>query len=265
MPRTKSTITTQNGITWHYEQEGSGHDIVLIPDGLGECQMFDKPVSLIAANGFRVTTFDMPGMSRSSKAPSETYQEVTAQKLAGYVISLLDELKITVATLWGCSSGGSTVLALITDYPDRVHNAMVHEAPTYRMDHLTTLVEADEDAIINNLEPFMRDVMSGGAEAWLALGDDVHKRLRKNYVTWARGYPMTIPVSTPVGDLEALKKRPLDWTVGASTLTAAFMDNIVTATKIGASIKTLPGLHFPYVSHPDTFAQYVADTTRKYL
>ena len=50
--------------------------LVLIPDGFGECQMFDKPMSVIAKSGFTVTTFDMPGMSRFSKAPPETYQEV---------------------------------------------------------------------------------------------------------------------------------------------------------------------------------------------
>src|SRR5690348_8946619 len=110
--RTRSTITTKDGITWYYEQEGTGPHVVLIPDGLGECQMFDKPMSLIADHGFTVTTFDMPGMSRSCNAPPETYQDVTAQMLADYVIGLLDELRIDVATFWGSSSGGSTVLAL---------------------------------------------------------------------------------------------------------------------------------------------------------
>ena len=74
--RTTSTTTTKDGITWYYEQEGSGPHLVLIPDGFGECQMFDKPMSVIAKSGFTVTTFDMPGMSRFSKAPPETYQEV---------------------------------------------------------------------------------------------------------------------------------------------------------------------------------------------
>lgn len=126
--RTTGTIETpSNGITWYYEQEGTGPPIVLIPDGLGDCKMFDKPMSLLAAKGFAVTTFDMPGMSRSSNAPPETYQEVTAQKLASYVISICKELKIDKPSFWGCSSGGSTVLALVADHPDRMMNAMAHE------------------------------------------------------------------------------------------------------------------------------------------
>ena len=54
--RTRSTVLTKDGIKWYYEQEGSGPDIVLIPDGFGECQMFDKPMSIIAGSGFTVTT-----------------------------------------------------------------------------------------------------------------------------------------------------------------------------------------------------------------
>ncbi|KAH8689428.1 zearalenone hydrolase [Talaromyces proteolyticus] len=263
--RTRSTISTPDGITWHYEQEGTGPDIILIPDGLGECQMFDKPASLIAAKGFRVTTFDIPGMSRSADAPPESYQEVTAQKLAKQVILLLDELHIGMATFWGCSSGASAVLAIIVDYPTRVRNACVHEAPTSRADSLIALGKAGDETIVDVLTVSMRDRMSGNVEAWDALGAEAHARLRRNYVRWARGYPVTLPTSTPVGNLEDLKKRPLAWTVGASTLTHVFINNIVTATKIGASVGTLPGLHFPYVSHPEVFAQYMVDTTRKYL
>jgi pimeloyl-ACP methyl ester carboxylesterase len=263
--RSKSNLTTKVGIKWYYEQEGSGPDIVLIPDGFGECSMYDIPASIIAAQGFRVTTFDMPGMSRSSEAPPETYQDVTAQKLARYVMTLLDELSIKEASFFGCSSGASTVLALVVEYPDRVRNAIVHEAPTKLMSHLSALVVLPDDRIVESLSKAMRNVTSGNADAWDALGEEAHARLRRNYVRWARGYPMTIPLSTPVGNLEALKRRPVDWTVGESTPTGDFIDNIVTATKLGAGVATLPGLHFPYVSHPEEFAQYVVTTTRKYL
>jgi pimeloyl-ACP methyl ester carboxylesterase len=265
--RNKFTTITSDGINWYCEQEGSGPDIVLIPDGFGECQMYDKPMSLIAAKGFRVTTFDMPGMSRSENAPPETYQDVTAQKLARYIITLMDNLEIDKPTFWGCSSGASTVLALVVDYPDRVRSGILHEAPTYKTDNLLKLVDADEEFILSNLVAPVRENISGDPEAWDALGDEVHARIQKNCIRWARGYPVTIPDSTPVGNLEALRQRPLDWTVGASTFTGAFLDNIVTATKIGAScnIGTLPGLHFPYVSHPQVFADYVVGATRKFL
>ena len=262
--RNSKTVATKDGIKWHVEQEGSGPDIVLIPDGIGECKMFDKPVSLIAAQGFRVTTFDMPGFSRSSEAPADSYEKPTAQKLARYILTLLDELEIEQASFFGCSSGASTVLALLVDHSSRVRSAIVHEAPTYDNPDLSALSKLEPDEIVKRLETII-SIMSGNKEAWDAMGDEALARIRKNFVTWARSYPIYIPSSTPVGDLEALKQRPLDWTVGAQTATAAFIDNIVTATKAGVSIGTLPGLHFPYVSHPEEFAAHVVEKTKKHI
>lgn len=261
--RTKSTITTKNGITWYYEQEGSGPDVVLIPDGLGECQMFNASLPLIAQAGFRVTTFDMPGMSRSSNAPAETYQAVTAQKLAAYVIGLCDELDIRLATFFGSSSGGSTVLALAIDYPDRVRNVLPHEAPTFSMNFLLHLPDSEPDTISSEMAKNSR-ALSGNEAAWDALGEEVHARLKKNYVRWALGYPMTIPASTPV-DIDQLRNKPVDWTIGATTPSYMFFEDVVVATRAGISIAPLEGSHFPYVSHPENFAKHVIEKTRKYL
>ncbi|KAI1819592.1 alpha/beta-hydrolase [Xylaria intraflava] len=262
--RTKGTTTTPDGITWYYEQEGSGPDIVLVPDGLGDCQMFDGPMSTIAAAGFKVTTFDMPGMSRSSSAPPATFEEVTAQKLAASVISIVDKLGIDTATFWGSSSGGSTVLAIVADHPSRVRNALVHEVPNHLRKPLTDLMGLDDEAISKKLAPMMLTQLCGDSESWIGLGGEVHARLWKNYPRWVRGYPLTLPPSAPTGT-EDLLRRPLHWTVGASTPTSAFLDNIVIAAKAGVAFGCLPGMHFPYVSDPDAFAQHVVDATRKHL
>ena len=262
--RTRSTITTPNGINWYYEQEGSGPDIVLIPDGFGECQMFDKTMSLIANSGFKVTTFDGPGMSRSWEAPPETYQEVTAQKLASYTISLVDALGIREAAFWGSSAGGATVLALAAGYPERVRNGLPHEVPTILHGPLAEAVKWDDETIEREVGNIPIKMGLATLESWAALGDESHARLTKNYVRWVRGYPLTLPssVSTSPDDL---LKRPLDWSVGSLTPTAAFLDNIVTATKSGISFTTIPGSHFPYVCHPEEFAKYVVEICRKYV
>ncbi|KAI3343462.1 zearalenone hydrolase [Ustulina deusta] len=263
--RTKGTTTTAEGITWYYEQEGSGPDIVLIPDGLGECHMFDKTIPLIASSGFRVTTFDMPGMSRSSDAPPETFEDVTAQKLASYVISIIDKLGIGIATFWGSSSGGATVLALVAGYPERVRNGLAHEVPTYAIEDLNNLSKLEgDDAISQALVESVPAGMCGNLEAWADLGDECHARMWKNYPVWARGYPQTIPQSSPT-DASNLSKRPLSWTVGGSTETFRFFDNIVTAAKAGVDIGYLPGKHFPYLSDHEAFAKHVVDVTRKHL
>ena len=70
--RTRSIIPTKDGTNWCYEQEGSTPKVVLIPNSLAECQIFDKLMSIIADQGFKVTTFDMPGIPGSSEATPET-------------------------------------------------------------------------------------------------------------------------------------------------------------------------------------------------
>lgn len=264
--RTRSTVKDQHGITWYYEQEGSGPHVVLIPDGFGECQMFDKSVSIIAAAGFTVTTFDTPGMSRSHDAPPEAVKDVTGQKLAGQIIGLLDTLGISEpVAFWGSSSGGATVLALAADYPDRVRNGMPHEVPTTVESNVSDLAKGTEEDIAAKVGGF--PVKSGmvSPEDWAALGDDVHARLARNYVVWARGYPHILPLTKSKITDGQLLQRPLDWTVGFATQTGLFADNIVAATKLGIPFRTIPGSHFPYVSAPEKFAEYVVETCRKYV
>ena len=48
------------------------------------------------------------------------------------------------------------------------------------------------------------------------------------------------------------------------TPAARFFDNVVTATQLSIPITTIPGRHFPYVTHVEAFVDYVVQTTRKY-
>ena len=215
--RTTGTLKTpSNDITWYYEQEGNGPHIVLIPDGLGDCKMFDKPMSMLASKGFNVTSFDMPGMSRSSDAPPETYEEVTPQKLASYVISICDALEIPKPSFWGCSSGGSTVLALVAEYPDRVHNAMAHEVPTYSMEDLNPLTQMPDEEISKAMVAVL-PANIGDTDAWNALGEDFHARLWPNFPRWARGYIRSLGSQFPIKNKKDLVDKPLDWSIGGKT------------------------------------------------
>ncbi|RYO76185.1 hypothetical protein DL766_004670 [Monosporascus sp. MC13-8B] len=167
-------------------------------------------------------------------------------KLADYVISILDELHIDYVTFWGWSSGGAAVLALAADYPERMRNGLPHEAPTAagpQFCQLIKLAGMEDEAIVKMLGEEMPQVTVGhDLAARHELGEEAHARLRKNYPRWARGYPHTLPLSSPPSK-EDLTKRPLDWTVGGDTPTRMFFDNIVTARKAGIFIGTLPGTH----------------------
>ena len=185
------------------------------------------------------------------------------QKLAAYVISLMDELRIQKPTFWGCSSGGSTVLALVAEHPERVRNGLAHEVQTHEMPNLLALLELPDETISKVLGDGMCSLFCGNQEAWDVLGEECHARLRKNYPRWARGYIRTLGCSFPVKK-EDLRGKPLDWTLGASSPIATFFDNIVTATELGIDVGVIPGMHFPYVSDAEAFAAHIVEKTRKY-
>ncbi|KAH7313857.1 zearalenone hydrolase [Stachybotrys elegans] len=263
--RKTGIITTQHNIKCYYEQEGSGPHIVLIPDGFGDCHEFDKAVSLIADKGFTVTTFDMPGMSRSRDAPPETYQDVTSARLAEYVIGITDALGIKEAAFWGCSSGGGIVLNILKAFPDRVRNAMPHEVPFYEAKSLSEFRAMSDEEIVEKISHLTFVFLGADPKAWEALGKDCHERLKRNYVTWARGYTGTLTHTIPT-TAEDILKKPIDWSVGKATPTIGTLvsENVEMGKSMGIEVKYISGSHFPSVDCPEEFAQYVVDTCRKY-
>lgn len=75
-----SMVKAKGGIEWYIEQQGSGPPYILIPSGEGDCESFAK-IAAILAQDFSVTTFDMPGLSRSI-APASAVENVTGPLLA---------------------------------------------------------------------------------------------------------------------------------------------------------------------------------------
>ena len=145
----------------------------------------------------------------------------------------------------------------------RVNNPMAHEVPTHKRNDLLVLLDLSDEEIAQTLAAMLPE-QSGNAEAWNGLGEEFLDRLAKNYARWARGYIRTLGGSFPV-DKEALRGKPLDWSVGGNTPTARFLDNIVTAVQLDIPITTIPGRHFPYITDVETFVKYVVKTTERHL
>ena len=256
---TTSRVQTSDGIDWHCEQRGTGPDLILIPSGEGDCANFDKVAENLASN-FTVTTFDMPGMSRTT-APPEAMKDLTASILATQIVGLLDKLSIKdAATVYGCSSGGLATLALTAEHPDRVRSAIVHEVPLGA--RLSPFAKMDDTAIQQTCSHLFAHEFVEDKEPWIALGPEYHARLDKNYVTWAR---------TMVGRVERefskeeLTARPICWTVGAKTPMGSFFSNVVAARDAGISISLLPCRHFPQVTIPETLAEHIRTTATSHL
>ena len=111
-----------------------------------------------------------------------------------------------------------------------------------------------------------------GAEKWKALGPEYHARLKRNYVTWIRGYVDAIEVGGAelASEPENLKRRPIFWTVGALNPgverdAGRWATNIKAAKAAGLEVERerLRCLHFPSVTVPDELAAWIAECIGK--
>jgi pimeloyl-ACP methyl ester carboxylesterase len=254
-----STVTTRDGIEWYCERQGDGPHLILVPSGEGDCASFAQTAAILASS-FTVTTFDMPGMSRSS-APEAAMSDLTATILATQVVNLMDKLGINVATVYGCSSGGLVALALASKFSERVRSAIVHEVPLSKMLG-KAFATMDDAATVDACRHIFATNMIEDKEPWIALGPDYHARLDRNYVTWVHKYVNRVERCF---DKDELTKRPIDWTVGALSPTGAFFENVTTACQAGIPISLLPCRHFPQVTIPATLAEHIRSAATKHL
>jgi pimeloyl-ACP methyl ester carboxylesterase len=246
-----------DSITWYYELRGRGPTIVLIPSGEGDCGSFQK-VAVALSNEFTVLTFDMPGFSRSSDPPN--FADYSMAQAASEVEALVRSLGLGPATFYGCSSGGQVALSLAADHPALVRNTVVHEValtPGTRSD-LTKLTDGE---IVRTCKDLFRNDLNENATAWDALGDDYHKRLERNYVTWVRRYVGGSRILRNFTNDE-LRHRPVTWTIGGLTPAARVFSNVVTAHASGIQIGLLMCKHFPQVSISGMLAEHVRKAAR---
>ena len=253
-------IQSKDGIKWHCERQGSGPDIVLIPSGEGDCETMSEVATRLAGL-FTVTTFDMPGMSRTI-APDLAMNDLTASKLANQILGLLDELKIEKATFWGCSSGGLVALALAADHPSRVRNVVVHEVPMTAPEPILALKQMDDAEIVATSQRSYATAMCEDEEKWSALNPEYHKRLEKNFVTWVHTYVDQVERSF---SKEELTRRPVTWTIGALTPAGLFYQNVIDGFGAGIPVGLLPSRHFPQVTIPDVLAEHIKSSIQNHL
>ncbi|KAE9373353.1 alpha/beta-hydrolase [Stipitochalara longipes BDJ] len=253
-----SKVETGDGISWHVEQSGSGPHLMFIPSGEGDCSSYDKVVALLSGT-FTITTFDMPGFSRSAAAPS-AMENLTPLVLTKQIIPLMDQLGIPSTSIYASSSGGLIGRQLLIHYPERVERLMIHEVPMFippGFDVITQLAETNVPQVVAICQNIFSNVMNEDQAAWEALGPEYHKRLENNYVTWIRKYVESL--SFTEWKKEEVMTKPVFWTVGALSTMGAWFDNVVVACETGIKIGMLPCRHFPQVSIPERLAEYIRE------
>jgi pimeloyl-ACP methyl ester carboxylesterase len=116
-PSDVSMLTVSaNGLNIHYQQTGSGPQVILIHGLTGSLADWQFRVVPMLAAQFTVLTYDLRGHGYSDMPPSGYTTADMASDLAG----LLDALGIERAHIAGHSFGGSVALHFAALHPDRV-------------------------------------------------------------------------------------------------------------------------------------------------
>lgn len=247
--KTRTFRHNASEIDWYCELRGDGPSVALIPSGEGDCASF-QTVAEVLSDEFAVLTFDMPGFSRSGSPPE--FGKVTATMLADQIAALVSSLNLAPAAFYGCSSAGLAALSLVAQHPEIVRNAIVHEAalvgdsvlPDFTA--LFALNDLDDAAIVTSCKDLFRNQANSDARAWDAIGQEYHRRLEKNYLTWVRHY-LWPGLADHTYTAEELAYRPISWSVGGLWDTWIVTANVEVGRRANLKVESLPCKHFPQV------------------
>ena len=126
-----STWTADDGSEMYFEMYGGREPekpvLLLLPGLLGaissQWRNFVKPLSA----DFRIVLMDLRGHGRSQNKADT----LSADRMLGDVIGLLDFLKISEVHVTGYSIGGYLGLMMSMAYPRRVHTLLIHATKFY--------------------------------------------------------------------------------------------------------------------------------------
>ena len=136
---------TSNGVRIHYESVGSGPPIILGHGGTGNSSMWRQAGYLDGLSGYRCILIDRRGHGLSEK-PDDTNDYGMEQQISD-ILAVLDALRISRATYWGFSAGGSVGFALVARRPDRVAAFIAGGADSKPYPEQSAQSFRDEDAL----------------------------------------------------------------------------------------------------------------------
>jgi pimeloyl-ACP methyl ester carboxylesterase len=125
-----------NGMNFHYQQAGSGPDVVLIHGVTGDLSIwFLCEAMSVLSRAFRVTAHDLRGHGYSDVTPTG----YTSADQAGDLVAVMDALEIERASLVGHSFGGVIAMHAAVLYPERVDSLVLSDPSFPALRHLEDL------------------------------------------------------------------------------------------------------------------------------
>jgi pimeloyl-ACP methyl ester carboxylesterase len=117
-------IELDDGVRLHYQQLGSGRDLVMIHGITGNLAAWHLKMVPVLADHFRVLTYDLRGHGYSDVPPTHYSPDDMAEDLRG----LLDALGVQRPAIVGHSYGADIALYFAARHPARVSEVIAIEA-----------------------------------------------------------------------------------------------------------------------------------------
>jgi proline iminopeptidase len=143
-------VTSDDGVTLHYDVAGKGRPVVLLSGGPGFSSEYMKPIAEHLQPRYKAILFDQRGTGQSTLA---TYDATTLEhkKLVADLEALRRALHVEKLTLVGHSWGGVLSMLYAAAHPERVEALVLIDAggPTtasvakFQANHTARMTEAD--------------------------------------------------------------------------------------------------------------------------
>jgi pimeloyl-ACP methyl ester carboxylesterase len=259
------------GASLFYEVRGSGPALLMIPGGAADADIFARVLEYLT-DRFTVVLYDPRGISRSHIEGEA--EDVPVEVHADDASRLLQAIGAAPAYVFGSSGGGVIGLALAARYPDQVRTIVAHEPPVIQLlaqgePARTGMQEVAETYRREGAAPAMRKFGAvtglGGsrgesdAEMVEAMGKLV-ARMQQNVEFFLAHY--MLPITEFMPDLDALRALGSRLVVGIGEDTGGQLANetaLALANRLGAPPVTFPGGHTGFLTHPQPFADKLAE------
>ncbi|MFI0447973.1 alpha/beta fold hydrolase [Actinomadura sp. 6N118] len=247
------------GATLHYEVQGSGPVLVLIPAAFMGASAFEAVVPRLSEE-YTVVTYDPRGLARSTvDEPGPMPPEV----LADDVRHLIAEVSDGPAYVFGTSNGAINGLSLAARHPEAVRTVVAHEPPVvellpereeYRVEGERVMAVYREKGAIAAMQAFMvgagfAEEEGGEPQPWMSMMEkDID-------VFYGRIYPALRGFVPDVAALRAASAKVVIAGGIESKGEPAHRAAAAAAAELGTPLMAFPGDHGSFTADPEAFAR----------
>jgi pimeloyl-ACP methyl ester carboxylesterase len=250
----------------HHEVRGSGPPVLFISGASGDAGHFTRVAEQLA-DEFTTVAYDRRGCSRSARLREAEVMSIAAQ--ADDAASLIEELGLAPANVFGTSGGGDIALELVARHPELVRGAIVHEPALVALAgdpepgdvDLEQFIELAAVAPRRAMEAFIRGASSD--ETFEALDPEHRERMLANGAHFFAHELQAFASYVPNADMIQAGGVPLRLLVGEHGAPPLIRATTRFAEQLGLDVRSISGHHAPYLQQPEAFAEDLRQILRE--